>query len=114
MDDDDPVVLDEHRGMAAQTATEMRRLRAEVEAQRAALRRRQAELELHFLAGPSTTWEEAAEKARYLINLLADTAEGRDRRRRKIIASVLDEFTRLSGDPTGSVAPNEPDPSGDH
>ena len=39
MDDDDPVVLDEHRGMAAQTATELRRLRAEVEAQRAALRR---------------------------------------------------------------------------
>jgi hypothetical protein len=31
-DDDDPVVLDEHRGMAAQKATEARRLRAEVEA----------------------------------------------------------------------------------
>ena len=111
-DDDDPVVLDEHRGMAAQTATEVRRLRAEVEAQRAALRRRQAELERHFLAGPSASWEEAAEKARYLIGLLADTPEGRDPRRRKIIAGVLDDFTRLSGDPTGSVAPNEPDASG--
>ena len=75
-DDDDPVVLDERRGMAAQTATETRRLGAEVEAQRAALRRRQAELERHFLAGPSATWEEAAEKARYLIGLLADTPEG--------------------------------------
>jgi hypothetical protein len=111
-DDDDPVVLDEHRGMGAQKATETRRLRAEVEAQRAALRRRQAELERHFLAGPSATWEEAAEKARYLIGLLADTPEGRDPRRRKVIASVLDDFTRLSGDPAGSVAPNEPDASG--
>jgi hypothetical protein len=108
-------VLDEHRGMAAQTATETRRLRAEVEAQRAALRRRQAELERHFLTGPSTTWEEAAEKARYLLGLLgllADTPEGRDPRRRKIIASVLDDFTRLSAGPAGSVAPNEPEASG--
>jgi hypothetical protein len=38
MDDDDPVVLDERRGMAARKATEMRRPGAEVEAQRAALR----------------------------------------------------------------------------
>ena len=111
-DDDDPVVLDERRGMAARKATEARRLRAEVKAQRAALRRRQAELERHFLAGPATTWEEAAEKARYLLGLLADTPEGRDPRRQKIITSVLDDFTRLSGDPTGSVAPNEPDASG--
>ncbi len=96
-DDDGPVVLDEHRGMGAQKATEMRRLRAEVEAQRAALRQRQAELEGHFLAGPAATWEEAAEKARYLIGLLADTPEGRDPRRRKVIASVLDDFTRLLG-----------------
>jgi len=111
--DDDQVVLDEHRGMAAQKATEMRRLRAEVEARRAALQQRQAELERHFLAGPSATWEETAEKARYLINLLADTPEGRDPRRQGIIASVLDDFTRLSGDPRGSVAPNKPDASSD-
>jgi hypothetical protein len=111
--DDDPVVLDERRGMAAQKATETRRLRAEVEAQRAALRQRQAELERHFLAGPSATWEEAAEKARYLISLLADTSEGRDPRRRRIIAGVLEDFARLSGGPAGPVVPNEPDASGD-
>ena len=70
------------------------------------------EPERHFLAGPSATWEEAAEKARYLIGLLADTPEGRDPRRRKVIASVLDDFTRLSCDPAGSVAPNDPDASG--
>jgi hypothetical protein len=111
--DDDPVVLDERRGMAARKATETRRLRAEVEAQRAALRQRQAELERHFLAGPSATWEEAAEKARYLIGLLADTSEGRDPRRRRIIAGVLEDFARLSGGPAGPVVPNEPDASGD-
>ena len=107
----DPVVLDEHRGMAAQKATDIRRLRAEVEAQRATLRQRQAELEEHFLAGPAATWEEAAEKARYLIMLLADMPEGRDPRRRKIIAGVLDDFARLSGGPSGLVVPNEPDAS---
>ncbi len=105
----DPVALDGRRGMAAQRATEVRRLRSEVEAQRAALRRRQAELEEHFLAGPAATWEEAAEKARYLIMLLADMPEGRDPRRREIIAGVLDDFTRLSGGPSGPVVPDEPD-----
>ena len=105
----DPVALDERRGMTAQRTTEVRRLRSEVEAQRAALRRRQAELEEHFLAGPAATWEEAAEKARYLIMLLADMPEGRDPRRREIIAGVLDDFARLSGGPSGPVVPNEPD-----
>ena len=107
--DSDPVALDERRGMAAQKATDVRRLRSEVEAQRAALRQRQAELEEHFLAGPAATWEEAAEKARYLIMLLADMPEGRDPRRREIIAGVLDDFTRLSGGPSGPVVPDEPD-----
>ena len=107
----DPVVLDEHRGMAAQKATDIRRLRSEVEAQRAALQQRQVELEEHFLAGPAATWEEAAEKARYLIMLLADMPEGRDPRRRKIIAGVLDDFARLSGGLSGPVASNEPDAS---
>ena len=111
--DDDPVVLDEHRGMAARKAAETRRLRAEVEAQRAALQQREAELERHFLAAPSTTWEEAAEKAHYLIALFAGTSEGRDPRRQKIIAGVLEDFARLSGGPTGPVIPNEPDASGD-
>lgn len=93
---DDPVVLDEHRGMAAQKATELRRHLAEIEADQAALRRRQEELEKFLLAAPSTTWEDVAEKARYLIGLFAATFEGQDPRRQKIIASVLDDFKRLS------------------
>jgi hypothetical protein len=94
----DPAVLDEHRGMAAQKATEIRRHLAEVEAQQAALQQRQTELEKFLLAAPSVTWEEVAEKARYLINLFADTPAGRDPRRRKIIAGVLEDFERLAAE----------------
>jgi hypothetical protein len=95
--EDDPVMLDEHRGMAARKATEIRRRLGEVKVQQAALRQRQEELERFLLAEPSATWEDAAEKARYLINLFAATSGGRDPRRRKIIAGVLEDFARLSG-----------------
>src|SRR2546423_13575632 len=53
---DDPGELDEHRGMAAQKLTEIRRRLNEVQADQAALRRRQEEFECHALAAPSTTW----------------------------------------------------------
>jgi hypothetical protein len=96
---DEPAVLDEHRGMAAQKATEIRRHLTEVEAQQMALRQRQAELEKFLLAVPSATWAEAVEKARYLIMLFADTPAGQDPRRQKIIAAVLDDFRRLSQEP---------------
>jgi hypothetical protein len=46
---DKPINLDEHRGMAAQKATELRRLLAEVAANAEALRLRQDELEAHLL-----------------------------------------------------------------
>ena len=95
----DPIVLDEHRGMAAQRATEIRRRLAEVEADQATLRERRTELEKFLLAAPASTWFEAADKARYLIGLLAATSVGRDPRRQKLIAGVLDDFSRLSGEP---------------
>lgn len=91
------MVLDEHRGMMARKATEVRRQLAEVRAQQAALRRRQAELERFLFAAPAAGWEEAAEKARYLIGLLDETRVGRDPRHRRIIAAVLEDFGRLSG-----------------
>jgi hypothetical protein len=97
---DDPVELDEHRGMAAQKSTDIRRRLQEVQADQAALRRRQEEFERHAVAAPSTTWAEAAAKARYLIQLLAATPEAQDPRRRELIAQVLDEFARLSGQST--------------
>ena len=91
-----PVQLDEHRGMAAQKSTEIRRRFSEVQADQAALRRRQEEFESYAVAAPSTTWPEAAAKARYLIQLFAETPEARDPRRKELIARVLDDFARLS------------------
>jgi hypothetical protein len=97
MNDDDPIALDEHRGMAAQRATDIRRRRGEVAADQAELRRRQQELEKFLLIAPSATWVEVAEKAHYLIALFAETAAAQDQRRQKLIASVLEDLDRLSG-----------------
>ena len=93
---DKPVELDEHRGLAAQQATEIRRERLEeFQADQEALRRRQEELEKHLLAAPAETWPEAAAKAQYLIQLFADTPEARDPRRKELIEHALDDLNRL-------------------
>ena len=94
--DGDPVELDEHRGMAAQKSTEIRRRSHEVQADQAALRDRQEEFERQAIARPSTSWAEAAPRARYLIQLFASTPEGRDPRRQELILQVLEDLTRLS------------------
>ena len=110
----EPIELDAHRGMAAQQATEIRRRLAEVEADQAALRARRTELEKFLLAAPASTWLEAAEKARYLIGLLGTTSLGRDPRRQKLIASVLDDFSKLSGEPAaGPPDDSESDTGGE-
>jgi hypothetical protein len=93
---DPPIALDRHRGMAAQKATEIRRLVAEVEANEKALRDRQEELEKQLIAAPAATWPEAAEKARYLLGHLASAAIAQDPRRQRLIANVLEDFARLS------------------
>ena len=54
---DKAIELDEHRGMAAQKATDLRRLLAEVEANEAALRLRQDELESQLIAAPAANWK---------------------------------------------------------
>jgi hypothetical protein len=95
---DKTIDLDQHRGMAAQKATKLRRLLADVEENAKALRVRQDELEAHLLAAPATSWPEAAEKARYLLNLFAATLAAEDPRRQKLIAAVLADFDRLSDD----------------
>src|SRR5579863_2334739 len=95
---DKPIDLDQRRGMAAQKATELRRLLADVDANEKALRLRQDQLESHLLAEPATNWHEAADKARYLLNLFAATRAAEDPRRQKLIASVLADFKRLSDD----------------
>ncbi len=93
---DRPVDLDDHRGRAAQKDTEIRRRLHEVQADQAALRARQEELEGFTLATEATTWPEVAAKARYLIQLYAATPEAQDPRRQKLIASAIAELDRLS------------------
>jgi hypothetical protein len=94
---DEPVDLDEHRGMMAQQATELRRERLqEFQADQVALQRRQEELERLLLAAPAATWAEAAAKAEYLIQLFAATPYGQSPRCKELIAHTLDDLSRLS------------------
>ncbi len=95
---DETVELDGRRGMAAQKATELRRLLAGVEANENELRLRQNELEMHLIAAPAANWDEAAEKACYLLKLFAATLDAGDPRRQTLIASVLADFKRLSSE----------------
>jgi len=90
--------LDQHRGMAAQKATELRRLLAGVEENEKALRLQQEELESHLLAAPAANWHEAADKARYLLNLFAVTQAAQDPRKQKLISAVIADFKRLAAD----------------
>jgi hypothetical protein len=92
---DKPVDLDQHRGMAAQKATDLRRLLAEVEVNEKALRQRQDELEEHLVASPAANWHEASEKARYLLNLFAASLAAQDPRKQRLVAAVLSDFKRL-------------------
>ena len=95
---DKTIDLDRHRGMIAQKATELRRLLADVETNEKTLRQRQDELESHLLAAPAANWPDAAEKARYLLNLFSSSLAAHDPRRQKLIAAVLADFKRLSDD----------------
>jgi hypothetical protein len=90
------IELDMRRGMAAQKATELRRLLSEVAASQELLRARQKELEEQLLAAPALTWLDAADKARYLLMLFAASAPAEDPRRQLLIARVLEDFARLS------------------
>jgi hypothetical protein len=71
---------------------------AEVESNERSLRLRQDELETQLLSSPAANWHDAAEKARYLLNLFAATIGAQDPRRQKLIAAVLADFKRLSGE----------------
>ena len=92
---DRTIDLDKHRGMAAQKATELRRVVSEVAADRARLKARQDELEKFLVAAPSANWSDAAEKTRYLLGIFGTTAEAQDPRRKKLIENLLGDFERL-------------------
>ena len=80
----------------------LRGLLADVEANERALRARQDELETHLVAAPAANWHEAAEKARYLLNLFANTLGAQDPRRQKLILAVLEDFERLARESQGA------------
>ena len=93
---DEPVNLDDRRGMAAQRDTEVRRLLHDVRIDQAALRDRQEELESFLDAAPAVTRAEAAACARYLLQLFAATPEAQDPRRQRLIARALDDLARFA------------------
>ena len=99
---DQPIHLDDYRERMAQKAAYLRRLRIEVESDPAAAPMRRQELEALFATSPSLTWPEAAEKARYLIGLFADTAEAATPLRRRLVSSALKDVERLLSPPDES------------
>jgi hypothetical protein len=95
-----PIELDKHRGMAAQKATDIRRVIAEVEANAKLLRDGQGVVEIEILAVPAFSWPEAVAKARYVLNLYSASLAPTDTHHRDLVAAVLADLTRLSGEET--------------
>jgi hypothetical protein len=95
---DNPVDLDKHRGMAAQKATDIRRVLADVEVNAKLLRDRQGVVELQLLSVPAASWPEAAAKARYVLNLYAAGLPPDDTHHRDLVAAIMADFARLTGE----------------
>jgi len=95
---EDPIDLDKHRGMAAQKATDIRRVVTEIEANAKLLRDRQGAVEMQILAVPATLVSEAVAKARYVLNLYAAGLAPTDAHHRDLVAAVLADLTRLAGE----------------
>jgi hypothetical protein len=95
---DRPVDLDKHRGMAAQKATDLRRVLADAEANAQRLREVQLALEAEMIAAPASSWPEAAAKARYVLNQYAASLGQADTRHRDLVAAVLSDLDRLARD----------------
>jgi hypothetical protein len=95
---DNPVDLDKHRGMAAQKATDIRRVLADVEVNAKLLRDRQGVVEIQLLSVPAASWPEAAAKARYVLNLYAAGLPPDDTHHRDLVAAIMADFARLTGE----------------
>jgi len=93
-----PIDLDKHRGMAAQKATDIRRVVTEIEANAKLLRDLQGAVEMQILAVPTTLVSEAVAKARYVLNLYAAGLAPTDTHHRDLVAAVLADLTRLAGE----------------
>ena len=93
---DKPLDLDRYRGLAAQKATDIRRILADVESNAKELRDRQGVVEHQLMSAPAESWPEAAAKARYVLNLYAAGLAPSDTHHRDLVAAVLADFARLS------------------
>jgi hypothetical protein len=83
---------------------EFRRHLSEIEDEQVRLLQRRAEMERVLFATPSATWTEAVERARYLLTQFAAIVDGQDPGRRQLVASVIDDLARLSGEQAKAVA----------
>jgi hypothetical protein len=90
--------LDKHRGMAAQKATDIRRILMDAENNARDLRDRQLILEGQLLSVAAASWPEAAAKARYVLNLYAAGLGPEDAHHRDLVAAILADFERLSNE----------------
>lgn len=90
--------LDKHRGMAAQKATDLRRVLADAENHTKELRDRQRILESQLLSAAAASWPEAAARARYVLNLYAAGLGSEDAHHRDLVAAVFADFDRLSNE----------------
>src|SRR5438552_18588852 len=86
---DKPLDLDKHRGMAAQKATAIRRILADVENNAKALRDRQEILENQLLSAQAASWPEGAAKARYVLNLYVEALGPADSHQVELVAAVI-------------------------
>jgi hypothetical protein len=92
---DHPIPLDEHRGMMAQKATEMRRHHADAEADQAVLHQRQQDLHVRLAATPASDWSELEVKVRHLVEVFSDGPNGDNPRVAALVQSVLTDFAFL-------------------
>jgi hypothetical protein len=95
---DEPLDLDKRRGMAAQKATDLRRVLADAENNARELRDLQRVLESQLLSVPAASWPEAAAKARYVLNLYAAGLAPADTHHRDLVAAVFADFAQLSNE----------------
>jgi hypothetical protein len=95
---DEPLDLDKRRGIAAQKATDLRRVLADAENNARELRDRQKVLENQLLSVPAASWPDAAAKARYVLNLYAAGLAPTDTHHRDLVAAVFADFAQLSND----------------
>jgi hypothetical protein len=93
---DKPLDLDRHRGIAAQKATDIRRVLAAVENNARELRDSQAAVESQLLSAPAVSWPDAAAKARYVPNSYAAGLAAHDTHHRDLVTAILADFDRLS------------------